>query len=72
MEKKLHTDRPFDPDLCYSIVERITRLDLRPGLPGRSKYQQDVPGTQGSMTGQCKTESPPLPAQLMILSRSLK
>jgi putative transposase len=35
LEEKNRTGRPFGPDRFYSVVEKITGRDTRPGAPGR-------------------------------------
>jgi putative transposase len=35
LEEKNRTGRPFGPDRFYSIVEKITGRNTRPGIPGR-------------------------------------
>ncbi len=35
LERKNRTGRPFGADQFYSVVEKITGRDVRPGIPGR-------------------------------------
>lgn len=44
LDERIRTDRPFGPEGFYTVVEEITGIDTRPGIPGRPrKKQQRVP-----------------------------
>lgn len=40
LEEKNRTGRPFGPDDFYSVVEKLTGCNVRPGLPGRPAKKQ--------------------------------
>ena len=40
LEEKNRTGRPFGSDNFYTVVEKLTGFNVRPGKPGRSSQKQ--------------------------------